>query len=66
LYGQLKALAVRITVIYINSPRLHNTKRATPVDLGGIMELPRQKWEEHIIGELNEQDPELNITLEFA
>jgi hypothetical protein len=62
LYGQLRALGVRITVLYIHSPLLHGTKRVTPVNIGAIVEIPRQTWEKHFVDECHKQDPESDIT----
>jgi hypothetical protein len=63
LYGQLKALGVHITVLYIQSPLLYRVKVVTPVNLGAIMEMPRQTWEKHFVDECQKQNPERVVPL---
>jgi hypothetical protein len=66
LYGQLRALRVRITVSYIHNPLLYDTKRVIPTNLGAIMEMPRQTWEKHFLDECHKQHPEAKVTLWVA
>jgi hypothetical protein len=65
LYGQLKALGVSVTIVFMYarySLRTH-TDQVFTINLGAILEMPRPIWAPHFVAACRKQDSQCNIIL---